>query len=136
MWIPMPPKTPELQRKSRTDILVCLRDFSLSKQFTLSNASLQPAQNQNPRSHKRLHPDQPRRMRQVLRKKKNQAARNAQIPQCHMLKHPARSPSPRQFPPQQSAQSQRLESDSRDALATRNRAIAPVDCVLALLVFV
>src|SRR5580704_9627310 len=77
--IPMPPKMP----KGRTDTPVCpssgLRQIEaqtpaclspclLAKPMPASSASLHSAQNQNPPSHQRLQPDQPNRMRQILRK--------------------------------------------------------------------
>ncbi len=108
----MPPKMPKSLRQGGTDIPVCLSAFLLTNRCTLRNSSLSSTQNQNHRSHQCLHPDQPRRMRQILRKKKYQRARNSQITQRDILERPASRPRRRQFPPRERTKTPRLLFDA------------------------
>src|SRR5580704_6345104 len=135
MRIPMPPKMPKLLRHGRTDTLVCSL-FRLSKLFTARYTRFSPAQNKNHRGHQGLHPDQPQRVCQVLRKKKNQSARSSQVAQCDILKHSASDPRRYQFAPREYAKILRLPFDGRDALTTLKRIATPSDRIFALFVFV
>ena len=68
VWIPMPPKMPEPLRRGGTGIPVCPAVLLEIKKCVLRNPSLHPAQSQNHPSRHCLQPDQPNRMRQILRK--------------------------------------------------------------------